>query len=508
MSTDNVNGWAPPPQATGTVDSADPSGAKSGKWRKIEVRSIDYVPAHERHGSVAGQGPFWFLGNFQFFTIAIGFVGPSMGLSLGYTILSGVLGILFGTLFMAFHASQGAHLGLPQMIQSRAQFGYRGVVLILIATLFTFIGFNVVDTVLMASGVKGIFGWSPTLVTIVTALIALALAIYGHDWLHRVFKWLLVASLPLYVLLTLWIVFGAVGVKAGVAAHVGGVSLVAFAAQFAASASYNITYAPYVSDYSRYLPRETKPRAIIAAVFIGASASAIWLIALGAWLATRLGASDGLVALYDAGNAMFRGFGVLISLASVGAMVATMGLNAYSAMLTVVTAVDSFKPVKPTSTVRVITVLMLGLVWVVISLSLSGNAIDILFAALTIMLYLLVPWTSVNLVDFFFVRRGHYAITQLFTPNGLYGAWGARGLIAYAVGFASTVPFFVLPGIYTGPLAARIGGVDVAWAVGLLVSALVYLVLARSIDAEGERKAVQQSEREIALLDGAAGRSH
>jgi NCS1 family nucleobase:cation symporter-1 len=508
MSTDNVNGWAPPPQATGTVDSADPSGTKSGKWRKIEVRSIDYVPAHERHGSVAGQGPFWFLGNFQFFTIAIGFVGPSMGLSLGYTILSGVLGILFGTLFMAFHASQGAHLGLPQMIQSRAQFGYRGVVLILIATLFTFIGFNVVDTVLMASGVKGIFGWSPTLVTIVTALIALALAIYGHDWLHRVFKWLLVASLPLYVLLTLWIVFGAVGVKAGVAAHVGGFSLVAFAAQFAASASYNITYAPYVSDYSRYLPRETKPRAIIAAVFIGASASAIWLIALGAWLATRLGASDGLVALYDAGNAMFRGFGVLISLASVGAMVATMGLNAYSAMLTVVTAVDSFKPVKPTSTVRVITVLVLGLVWVVISLSLSGNAIDILFAALTIMLYLLVPWTSVNLVDFFFVRRGHYAITQLFTPNGLYGAWGARGLIAYAVGFASTVPFFVLPGIYTGPLATRIGGVDVAWAVGLLVSALVYLVLARSIDAEGERKAVEQSECEIALLDGAAGRSH
>jgi nucleobase:cation symporter-1, NCS1 family len=144
----------------------------------------------------------------------------------------------------------------------------------------------------------------------------------------------------------------------------------------------------------------------------------------------------------------------------------------------------------------------------VISLSLSGNAIDILFAALTIMLYLLVPWTSVNLVDFFFVRRGHYAITQLFTPNGLYGAWGARGLIAYAVGFASTVPFFVLPGIYTGPLAARLGGVDVAWAVGLLVSALAYLVLARSIDAEGERKAVLQSEREIALLDGVAERSH
>ena len=32
---------------------------------------------------------------------------------------------LIGTLFMAFHASQGPQLGLPQMIQSRGQFGYR-----------------------------------------------------------------------------------------------------------------------------------------------------------------------------------------------------------------------------------------------------------------------------------------------------------------------------------------------------------------------------------------------
>jgi NCS1 family nucleobase:cation symporter-1 len=40
-------------------------------------------------------------------------------------------------------------------------------------------------------------------------------------------------------------------------------------AQFTASASYNITYAPYVSDYSRYLPRHTRPGYIIAAVCFG-----------------------------------------------------------------------------------------------------------------------------------------------------------------------------------------------------------------------------------------------
>lgn len=56
------------------------AGAAPAGRRGIEVRSIDYVPERERHGRVVDQGPFWFLGNFQFFTIAIGFVGPSMGL--------------------------------------------------------------------------------------------------------------------------------------------------------------------------------------------------------------------------------------------------------------------------------------------------------------------------------------------------------------------------------------------------------------------------------------------
>ena len=42
-----------------------------------------------------------------------------------------------------FHASQGPELGLPQMIQSRAQFGFRGVVRgAPIGTLFTFLGFQ------------------------------------------------------------------------------------------------------------------------------------------------------------------------------------------------------------------------------------------------------------------------------------------------------------------------------------------------------------------------------
>jgi nucleobase:cation symporter-1, NCS1 family len=453
----------------------------------IERKSIDYVPDGERHGRVSDQVSFWFLGNFHFFTIAIGFVGPSMGLSFGYTALAGTLGILFGTSFAAFHASQGAELGLPQMVQSRAQFGFRGVVVVLIGTLFTFLGFNVANSVLSAHGLNGILGWNERAVTLVTSVAATVLAIYGYDWLHRIFRWCFFVCLPLYALLTVAIILGKVPPTH---AMIGGFSAVAFAGQFAASASFNITYAPSVSDYSRYLPRNTRRASIIAAVYLGAASSAIWLIAVGAWLATRLGASDGLVALNDAGNALMPGFGVLLSLCSVTALTAATGLNAYSGMLTVVTALNSLFEITPTTRLRVIAVIALAVVWVTLAFGSTSSSIELLFAALTMMLYLLVPWTSINLIDYFFVRRGRYVIAQLFLPNGIYGAWGARGLLAYVIGFAATLPFFVLPGVYVGPAAQALGGVDVGWLVGLLVSGSAYAWLSRFIDPAREALAV------------------
>src|SRR3954467_10982077 len=170
--------------------------------RAIEVRSIVWVPEDERHGRIWHQAPLWFLGNFQYFSIPIGFIGPALGLSLIWTIVAGTLGILTGTVFMAFHAAQGPTLGLPQMIQSRAQFGYRGVVVPLFATLFTYVACNVADQVLLAEGLNGTFGWNQDLVAIVCAVGAGVLAVYGHDWVHRMFRVLLLIRLPLIPLAT------------------------------------------------------------------------------------------------------------------------------------------------------------------------------------------------------------------------------------------------------------------------------------------------------------------
>ena len=478
-----------------TLADTEIGGVRNGPQLGIEARSIDYVPQRERRGKVINQGPFWFLGNFQFFTIAIGFIGPSMGLSFLDTGLASALGILFGTLFMAFHASQGPDLGLPQMIQSRAQFGYRGVILPLLGTLFTFAGFNVVDTVLISQGLNHLFGWSIAVVSIVLGMVAMVIAIYGHDWLHIIFRVLFWLSLPLYIILTYAIFNGTI--KAQPSGHIA-FTWVAFAAQFAACASYNITYAPYVSDYTRYLPRGKSRTELVWSVYLGASLAAVWLIILGAWLATYFGAQDGMVSTNGAGNLIFPHFGTLTVLVSVAALTATMGLNAYSGMLTLLTGVDSLVKIKPTRGMRIAGIVALGVIWLGVSLSLTASAINALYDSLSIMLYLLVPWTAVNLTDYFFVRKGHYAITDFFTPSGVYGAWSWRGIAAYLVGFAASVPFFDLSGIYEGPIAHALGDVDISWAPGLLVSALAYIVFTRNIDFSQENAAISASAQALA----------
>lgn len=462
----------------------------------IESHSIDFVPERERHGRVADQGLFWFLSNFQFFAIAIGFVGPSLGLSLGYTAFAGTVGILIGTAFQAFHASQGPEMGLPQMVQSRAQFGYRGVIVPLLATLLSVVGYNVVATVLVSEGSSALWGLTRAMSTVAVSVIGCALAVWGYDWLHRAFNILFWLSLPLFSILTLAIVLGKGG---GGAAHAAGsFSWAAFGTQLAAAASFNIGSAPYVSDYSRYLPRSTGRGRIILNVFLGSALSAIWLIVLGAWLATRLNAEDGLLALQLAGDQVRHGLGSVLAIVSIAALVASIGMNAYSGMLTVVTAMDSLRPIRPTRSLRIAVLLALTAVWVAIALSFGGNSVTYVNALLVLMLYFLMPWTAVNLIDYFWLRRGSYSIVDLFRPDGLYGAWGARGLTAYGLGFAASIPFFVVPNVYTGVLATRLGGVDIGWLVSGVIAALAYLCASVRFTASDEAAAIAARSRALA----------
>jgi len=163
-----------------------------------------------------------------------------------------------------------------------------------------------------------------------------------------------------------------------------------------------------------------------------------------------------------------------------------MGLNTYSATLTVLTAIDCFVPAFSSPRRRAITAVVLGAastaigVWVVHDISAAINN------ALLIMLYLLAPWTAINLVDYFIVRRGHYDVAEILNPNGVYGHWAWRGLTAYGLGVASEIPFVTLT-FYHGPIARALGGIDIAFAVSLAVAGMAFYVLSKRHGAIGER---------------------
>src|SRR5579871_4150848 len=124
----------------------------------IESRSIDYVPLAERHGKVWHLWPVWFSGDAHLATLAVGVIGISLGGNLLWTTIAVLIGNLLGTFFMAFHSTQGPQLGLPQMIQSRPQFGYVGALLVWLVALIAYIGFNAFNQILAAQTMQNLYG--------------------------------------------------------------------------------------------------------------------------------------------------------------------------------------------------------------------------------------------------------------------------------------------------------------------------------------------------------------
>ena len=122
---------------------------------------------------------------------------------------------------------------------------------------------------------------------------------------------------------------------------------------------------------------------------------------------------------------------------------------------------------------------------------------------LLLILYLFIPWTAVNLVDYYIVRRGHYAIAEIFNPHGMYGRWGWRGILAYLIGFAAMTPFFNVGTLYEGPAAKALGGADISFFIGLPVAGILYYVFARSIDVAAETRVAQaeMDELEVAAAE-------
>src|SRR5580693_1788117 len=468
----------------------------------IERRSIDYVPIAERHGKVWHLWPVWFSGDAHLATVATGIVGIALGGDFAWMVLAVTLGSAFGTFFMAFHSTQGPQLGLPQMIQSRPQFGYVGALLVWVVALIAYIGFNAFNQILAAQTVHALYGLESGPTMLVFTLLSLALAVVGYDLIHLAQRWVA------YILIVALLVFTAVvAVKAplSVTPEWRDFRAVSFLAQFFAAASYQISWSIYVSDYSRYLPRNVGVSASFWWTYLGAFVGGSWTMLVGTICAALYPRLEVAEALQTAADALLPGLGKPLLLCSLLGLVTITSLNFYGASLTLMSVLDSLRPSPPTLAKRMLTLLVAAVTASALAAISTENFVAKFGAFLSVLLYLFTPWTAINLVDFYWVRKGHYSVREIFNPHGMYGRWNWRGLVAYGVGFAAMIPFFSVEGLYVGPVAKALGGADVAMLVGLPVSTIVYLWACRSVDLEADRRRAEAAD--AGLDSGAAAQA-
>ena len=364
----------------------------------LEVRSIDYVPLDERHGKLWHLGPLWFMSNAQIATLAVGLISITEGGNLIWSLLAIVAGTLIGTFFMAFHSAQGPQLGLPQMIQSRPQFGYVGALLVWLFAYVQYAGFNVFNTVLAGQALDTTIHGGVKLWVIVVTVVGLVVALVGYDIIHKAER---------FLTYTFLVVFGIFTVGVLVTLHypagsfdLGAFKVTPFLAQFGVVAGYQISWAIYVSDYSRYLPPDVTVRKTFYWTYFGSALGGIWLMVLGTLLAAWAGDSfDTIPSINAAGDKVFDGFGAIVLLFSALGLISVTALNMYGGSLTLISAIDSFKRVRPTLGVRLVTLVVTAALSLIGALAATTNFLTNFNNFLLLVLYLFIPWTSVNLMD-------------------------------------------------------------------------------------------------------------
>lgn len=438
---------------------------------KVEKRSIDFIPEAERHGEPRSLFFVWFGANANITTVAAGVLPISMGLNLFWSALSILLGSLVGAVFMASHSAQGPRLGIPQMIQSRAQFGVFGAIVPLLFVMLIYLGFFVSNTLLAAQAIASSSPFNSVGNIVLLGGLCFIVALFGYSLIHRLQKLLSMVSIVVFgiasvIAITLPIEPGQWTAK--------GFSLGSFLASVSIAVTWQLSYAPYVADYSRYLPTSTSPRHVFWYSYAGTVIGGSWLMLLGAVLAKAVtGFSDnvGLHLLSVLGGSTLLAVAFVLY-----GQIAINVFNLYGAFMSTVTVIEPFAALKVTPRVRATFMLIICAVATALCTLAKDDFIQYFLNFIFFMSYFLIPWTAINLVDYYALRKGVYQIADIFEPSGIYGRvnWIAVGVFLATI--ALEIPF-MNKSFYVGPIATSLQGIDLAWLAGLLFPAVCYYVL-------------------------------
>lgn len=437
------------------------------KATSIERFGIEHIPEEARHGSPGRIFTLWFAANL---TIADYVIGVLCTVAFGLTVVQSIpillLGNALGGLVLGLSAAMGPKLGFPQMFSSRSVFGRRGNYPLGALNWISTVGWFAVNTVLGAEAVVVIAkNANFYVVSVILVAIQLLIAIYGHDLIHLFEKWMSVILGILWTgvfLLTMFHLRQALSyLPAGGSATAPTIGALGIA--LASSFSYIMSWSPYASDYSRYLPTGSSRARVVFFALSGGAIASFAVEVIGALVGSITNSLSYFSSLYT-----FSGlFGIFAIGAVVLGAIAANSLNIYTNSLSALVLDVRAK--------RWLTVLVGGIIGLGIAL-IGGINFEAFFENFLLTLdYWITPWLAIILVDFFVLRRtSAQSVLQA-------KSYDFPALAIYALSILASVPFmvplFTIPyplNQFVGALNVWFGGADFSYFISFIIAAIVY----------------------------------
>jgi NCS1 family nucleobase:cation symporter-1 len=429
----------------------------------IEGHGMDPIPASSRYGSVGRLFTVWFTPNLVPAAFFVGTLASIVGLGWWYGVAAILVGNVIGAGLVGILSAMGPRTGMAQIPASRLPFGKSIVVPGIINWLST-IAWDAINAFFGAYAVDAITGGAiPFPVGLVLVIVLQAgLSVIGYEAIHTFERYAAVGLAILFAIVTVALLPKATFSGTGASDNLGTFILVTTIA-----GSFNLAWALYASDYSRYLPVETPSRRVFIWTFLGLFAGAVWIEILGLAVVGALGTEgDTVHQIYG-----LLGGGIIGAVAMIAIFFGTVAVNAmndYTGSLSIQAAGIRIR--RPVSAAIVAVLSFLATLYLY-----YNNFSSTVENYLLVITYWIGPWAAIVLLDLR-ARRGRIDTSRTVAFSMLPS--GLNALAALVIGFLVSIPFMNQT-LYVGPLATALGGADIAYIVGFVVAGAVYWALER-----------------------------
>jgi NCS1 family nucleobase:cation symporter-1 len=442
-------------------------GKYGSRVTAVEPGGAGFIPLEERHGRPLQLFWTWMSPNFEFATIFVGVLAAMVFTkSFSAAVATIVLGTALGSATHGILSARGPSMGVPQMVLSRIGFGFRGNILPAgINAIVAGIGWFAVNSVSGALALATLTKLPNVLCLLFVVLAQVVVAFFGHN---------LVQAFERYAFPILAVIFLITSVVTLTKGHYGGATpgviggtggfLISVGATFGYAAGWN----PYATDYTRYMAPNTSKVATGLWAGLGVFISCTVLEIVGAASAT-IATKGGLNPTAAFTSHLPTWLADLTLLAIALGAISANAINIYSGSMSFLALGINL----PSNIRRAIVAGVFGVLGFALAWSGLHDAGEKYENFLLVISYWIGPWLAVYLADWL-LRRGKRVDGFLYDKRHN----PVSGVIAMAVGMVVSIWLFSNQTEYTGLVPKHWPAFgDIAFEVGFVVSALIYVVL-------------------------------